>query len=97
MPYETKPQNIALDIGHETLEILDFVIPMSLIGLVYDANSCILENLSMVMDNLIAYNITQNDIFETLLKPKTIQEIRNIVIKSIVPDMVNHGFSHLSY
>ena len=80
----------------EAVKVLELVVPMSVIGLVSDVNTCFLEKLSIVVDNLVANSITQKDILESFNNYDTAKDIQDKVLKSIVPEMVANGFCHVS-
>ena len=93
--HDAKP-NTNIENREEAVKVLELVVPMSVIGLVSDVNTCFLEKLSIVVDNLVANSITQKHILESINNYDTAKDIRNKVLKSIVPGMVANGFCHVS-
>ena len=94
--HNAKPNTNIENSREEAVKVLELVVPMSVIGLVSDVNTCFLEKLSIVVDNLVANSITQKDILESFNNYDTAKDIQDKVLKSIVPEMVANGFCHVS-
>ena len=84
------------DNERETLKILDFMIPMSVLGLVCEKNVPTLEKLSMVLSGHVSCQVSQHDLSEMLTNQMTLLGIKHRILHAIVPAFVGISSSHVS-
>ena len=81
----------------ETLQILEFMIPMSVLGLVCERNVPTLENLSMVLSGHLSCQVSQHDLSEILTNQMNLQSIKHRILHAIEPTLVGISSSHVSF
>ena len=81
----------------ETLQILEFMIPMSVLGLVCERNVPTLENLSMVLSGHLSCQVSQHDLSEILTNQMNLQSIKHRILHAIEPALVGISSSHVSF
>ena len=81
----------------ETLQILEFMVPMSVLGLVCERNLPTLEKLSLVLSGQASCQVSQHDLSEILTNQMNLQSIKHRLLLAIEPAFVGISSSHVSF